>query len=141
MPSQIKLKQLQRDVIHCRQDATPHVSWANVVIKRYLDNLYVMAPLLPHDASTIIPWDEQQPLQLPNNLGILQPEDWAYLGDKVTIRFRQKGETCRPLGRQGHHSLKKLLQEWCVPPWLRDRIPLIYSNEQLVAVVGYCRYE
>ncbi len=30
------------------------------------------------------------------------------------------------------------MQEWNIPVWQRNLIPLIYSNETLVAVVGYC---
>ena len=36
----------------------------------------------------------------------------------------------------GHYAffLKKLLQEEGVVPWMRDRLPLVYSGERLVAV-------
>ena len=34
----------------------------------------------------------------------------------------------------GSGSLKKLLLEYQLPPWLRDRIPLLYVKDQLVAV-------
>ncbi len=33
--------------------------------------------------------------------------------------------------------MKKLYQEWSIPPWLRDSIPLIYLDGQLAAVPGY----
>ncbi len=33
-------------------------------------------------------------------------------------------------------SLKKLLQEAGVPPWERDVIPLVYFDNELVAVAG-----
>jgi tRNA(Ile)-lysidine synthase len=33
-----------------------------------------------------------------------------------------------------HHALKKLFQEQGVPPWLRERTPLIYVHDQLAAV-------
>jgi len=46
---------------------------------------------------------------------------------------------CQPQGRGvQHHKLKKLFQEWQVPPWLRDTIPLIYVDDVLAQVVGYC---
>jgi tRNA(Ile)-lysidine synthase len=34
--------------------------------------------------------------------------------------------------------LKKLFQEWRVPPWQRGQVPLIYVDDDLAAVVGYC---
>ncbi|HHF7367018.1 TPA: tRNA lysidine(34) synthetase TilS [Legionella bozemanae] len=54
---------------------------------------------------------------------------------KVFVRFRQGGEEFSLHGQT--KRLKKLFQEWGVPPWLRERIPLIYFNDKLAAVVGY----
>ena len=59
----------------------------------------------------------------------------------LNIRYRQGGERCQPRGRANHHSLKKLFQEWAVPPWIRSHIPLIYHGNELVQVVGYCLCE
>ena len=54
--------------------------------------------------------------------------------DEFTVRFRRGGEKCRIHQRQVSHSLKKLLQENAVPPWLRDRVPLIYKDDEIIAV-------
>ncbi len=56
---------------------------------------------------------------------------------EVQVRFRSQGERFHPAGRQGSHPLKKLFQEWGVPPWQRAHIPLIYAENELIAVVGY----
>ena len=53
----------------------------------------------------------------------------------IEIRFRQGGEHILLHGQT--KSLKKLFQEWQVPTWLRGRIPLLYVDSQLAAVVGY----
>jgi tRNA(Ile)-lysidine synthase len=34
--------------------------------------------------------------------------------------------------------LKKLFQEWRIPPWERAVIPLIYVGDELAQVLGYC---
>ena len=58
-------------------------------------------------------------------------------GERLQVRWRRGGERCRPRGRPGGSaSLKKLLQEWGVPPWWRDRLPLLYLDEELLAVGG-----
>ena len=69
-------------------------------------------------------------------------------GAALTIRFRQGGERFRPVGRHHGQELKKLLQEAGIPPWERDRLPLIYlpstptlpreggGTQGLLAVVG-----
>jgi len=53
----------------------------------------------------------------------------------LCLKYRQGGELCRPPGGK-NRSLKKLLQEYKVPPWLRDRWPLLYLDEKLIAVPG-----
>ena len=55
-------------------------------------------------------------------------------GERLTLHWRQGGERCRLPGRSGSRSLKNLLQEWDVPPWWRDRVPLLYLEGELLAV-------
>jgi tRNA(Ile)-lysidine synthase len=52
----------------------------------------------------------------------------------LQVTFRQGGERCRPAGREHHHLLKKLLQERGVPPWERERLPLLRLDGELVAI-------
>ncbi len=49
------------------------------------------------------------------------------------LRLRTGGET---LHRRHTRRLKNLLQETGVPPWLRDRLPLIYHQDTLVALAA-----
>ena len=62
----------------------------------------------------------------------------SVLQSGLTLRFRQGGERIKPQGHQHHSPLKNLLPQWNIPPWQRDRIPLLFKQDQLVAVVGYC---
>ncbi|MEX1058385.1 MAG: tRNA lysidine(34) synthetase TilS, partial [Natronospirillum sp.] len=52
----------------------------------------------------------------------------------LQVRFRQGGEYMHPVGRQGGRDLKRLLQESGLPPWWRARVPLVYCQDQLIAV-------
>ena len=52
----------------------------------------------------------------------------------VEIRYRQGGEQIKPSGRTETHDLKKLFQDKGILPWLRDRVPLIYYENELIAV-------
>jgi len=54
----------------------------------------------------------------------------------VTLRLRSGGEALRPHPKAATRSLKNLLQEHNVPPWLRERLPLLYCGDELVCVVG-----
>ena len=53
-------------------------------------------------------------------------ENWVY--------SISSGEEIRPAGLAGTHKLKKLLQEAGVVPWMRERLPLLYAGDELVAV-------
>jgi len=59
------------------------------------------------------------------------------LAQQVTIRFEHNNPVCTPDFRQHSRTLKKILQELVIPPWQRKRLPFVYYNEQLVAVMGY----
>ena len=51
----------------------------------------------------------------------------------LTVAYRKGGEK---LAMRHRRSLKNVFQESGVPPWLRCRLPLIYSGSELVAVAG-----
>ena len=54
----------------------------------------------------------------------------------VTLRLRRGGETLRPGADAATRTLKNLLQEHHIPPWQRDRLPLLYCGDELVCVPG-----
>ena len=53
----------------------------------------------------------------------------------LCVRYRQGGEAMLLPGR-GHRDLKRLLNERGVPAFARGRLPLLYRDEQLLAVAG-----
>lgn len=137
MPSTVKLQQIIDTVVMSRHDASPCVTWPDAEVRRFRYGLYAMQPLLPHDSSWEVLWDATTDLVLPANLGILSAAKYHALtqGKPLTIRFRRGGETMQLPKRAGHHEFKKLMQEWGIPPWQRDRLPLIYRDGELIAVV------
>ncbi|MCH8074090.1 MAG: tRNA lysidine(34) synthetase TilS, partial [Proteobacteria bacterium] len=52
----------------------------------------------------------------------------------LRVRYRQGGEEIRLAGHDCTHKLKKLLQQEGIVPWMRSRLPLLYSGGNLVAV-------
>jgi tRNA(Ile)-lysidine synthase len=55
-------------------------------------------------------------------------------GIALTLRFRRGRELCQLPGRAGRRSLKVLLQGWGIPPWWRDRVPLLCHGDEILAV-------
>ena len=58
----------------------------------------------------------------------------AVVARGIELRFRSGGEEIKLVGHTHTRKLKKLLQEEGVVPWMRERLPLLYSGEDLVAV-------
>jgi tRNA(Ile)-lysidine synthase len=146
MPSFKLLQRIKQDVIAARIDRIPKLTWLNegeqCQLRRYRDQLYLLQNQPAFDTSVIIKWNGINTIQLPANLDDLQAiqsptggiSERLWTQSEITIRFRQGGETCLLPGRQGHRSLKSIFQEANIPPWQRNRIPLIYLNNELAAI-------
>jgi tRNA(Ile)-lysidine synthase len=55
---------------------------------------------------------------------------------KVCVRLRSGGERLQPDPGKPRRTLKNLFQEAGVPPWRRDRLPLLFCDGDLVWVPG-----
>lgn len=140
VPDSRNLKRVFDELIPAGEDAEPLVHWPGAEVRRYRERLFAMPPLAALDEELFMfPW----PGELPEGLGKLTTErvlgkgiKEAYLQNKLTVGWRQGGERIAPPGRSGHHSLKKLYQEAGIPPWERQRRPLIYIDGELAQVAG-----
>lgn len=144
VPSEAVLDQIGA-VLTAAPDCCPEVRWANTEVRRYRDSLFVLPSVAALDPGREYHWPPDTALPLPE-LGVtldrreLESRDIVLPAAALRVRFRRGGERIRLPGRGHSHSLKKLLQERGVPPWLRERLPLVYEDERegerLVAVLG-----
>lgn len=143
LPPARKLEQVFTEVLAAGADRNPCLTWEGAELRRYRQQLYAMAPLpeAPAVELRLLPGLVQD---LGTGLGSLQLQAAEGEGlkaaacpaDGLRIRFRAGGEVCRPAGRSHRRALKKWLQEFAVLPWMRERLPLVYAGEELVAVAG-----
>ncbi|MCS6094965.1 tRNA lysidine(34) synthetase TilS [Shewanella baltica] len=55
----------------------------------------------------------------------------------VSVRYQLAGQCrCHPHSRGKGRELKKLWQEFGVPPWVREKVGFVFYNEQLVMAIG-----
>ncbi len=143
MPSREQLQRLWDEVALSREDAEPQLRLGTHSIRRYRQRLYWLAPMQSLK-DMVISWGGERPLELADNLGSLVFMASAASGltlrrpradETLSVRFQASGEV-NVVGRDRSRSIKKLWQEMNVPPWERERIPLIYYNEQLIAAAG-----
>lgn len=142
-----QLRHILHDVINARADRCPCVRWPGGEVRCYRQMLYAMPPLPAYPPNQIFHWHaaagEWPPLELPG-IGQLRLQQrfsgglrFGALGDfSLTVRFRAGGERFHLAGRRHSQELKKLLQEAQIPPWQRNRLPLLYNQHKLLAVVG-----
>ena len=137
-PDQAALEEFLRQLREADPAATPRLQTRRYVLQRYLDTVYLIEPPAALIRSPLS-CKAGESLQVPG-VGefTLEPtaQEGVWLGpeEELELRWRSGGEPCRPLDRDRSTSLKKLLQERHVPPWWRDRVPLLYLGEELLAV-------
>ncbi|BAJ01220.1 tRNA lysidine(34) synthetase TilS [Shewanella violacea] len=155
-PSQTQLAQSLSQLLTARQDAKVELRLGDLLIRRYQGRAYLGSvidekcelPLhkcIEVDGSSLLDQGAEVSLSLSKHkrLSITKQNssDRVRLPDStqlVSIRFSVKGSTrCHPVNRAKARELKKLWQEYGIPPWERERVPCIFYDEQLVCVVGY----
>ena len=143
-PSTAVLARIVNDVLYSRPDAGPAVRWDRYEVRRYRDEVYCLQQTVNRNTTQVLHWSLSAPLTLPGAGGVLTAAPVSGAGLRraaasaggVRVCWRKGGEVCLPGGRKHHHSLKKLFQEQGIPPWERQRIPLIYIEDQLAMVPG-----
>lgn len=142
-PDSRSVSRIVSEAIPARHDSNAQVRWKGAELHRYGNYIQLTEPLAEFNGSTIRVWDFKAPCRL--EFGELTAEEGYGSGLKkelcngarVEIRYRCGGEKIRLPGRTCRHKVKKLFQETGTPPWLRERVPLIYVGDRLAMVAGF----
>lgn len=124
-----------RDLRDAAGDASPVWKLADGELHRADGRLYWLSadwlapPVLPDPAVVRV----QGTSELPGNgqvqiLGELPAGRWH-------LRYRLGGESLH-LPERGRRDLKRLLNEWRVPAFVRPRLPLLFDGDELMAVAN-----
>ena len=141
LPGAAQLRQIIDEVVHAREDAQPLVTWSGGRARRHDKRLY----LLPADDLQAKPKAGRRftgdKLALGGGLGTLRLRTGmptglsdAVIEAGLELRFRVGGEKIKLSGQEHTRKVKKLLQEENIVPWMRDRVPLLFAGDELVAV-------
>lgn len=141
-PPATRLYQAIHELIPARADAQPLIEWPGAELRRYREHLYVLsAGDAVVDAGQELLTVGTPPVALGPGWGCLTLEadgefgiDPQTVGAGLKLRFRSGGEEFRPCGHERTRKLKKMLQEEGIVPWMRQRLPLLYAGDELVAV-------
>ncbi|MDO4698054.1 MAG: tRNA lysidine(34) synthetase TilS [Pasteurellaceae bacterium] len=150
MPSQAQLQQILQ-LIEAERDKNPQVQLGEKMIRRYQERIYLtekspLAPLfqrkieigevieLPDNLGTIS--RTQNSLQFCKNSDFLPPLQLpeTLRNQPLTIKFGVSGKV-KLFGKFHREEMKKIWQQNGVPVWERQRTPLVFWGDQLVAVL------
>ncbi|MES1992726.1 MAG: tRNA lysidine(34) synthetase TilS [Pseudomonadota bacterium] len=143
LPSTRMLAAIADQLARADADRQILLGYPGVEIRRHQGRAYAGPPLAPVP-DVKLPWlTPSQPLALPGDLGRLvldagpgglDPQ--ALAGRCLEVGFRRGGERiCLP-GYAHHRMLTELCRRAGLAPWVRDRLPLLWVDGALAAVVN-----
>ena len=144
MPHAAQLDDMLHQLRDARDDAAVCIEFGEWQVRRYQDKVFVIRSLGEFDRDIAVAWRGEVELEWPpmgGHLSFIMAQGRGISLEKlqqaeVTLRLRSGGESLRPHPNSATRSLKNLLQEQSVPPWQRERLPLLYCGDELVCVVG-----
>ncbi len=144
MPQEVQLDDMLRQLLEARADAAVCVRFGAWQVRRYQSKAYAFPEPGEFDPGFERAWSGEGDVHWPALNAQLRFTRSLGKGISlarlqrapVTLRLRRGGEVLRPHSQAATRSLKNLLQEYRIPPWQRERLPLMYCGDELVSVVG-----
>jgi tRNA(Ile)-lysidine synthase len=137
LPSFDALSRLDREVLRARPDAAPLLAWGGTELRRFRDALYLMPRLpAPPARDVALEWDGRAELRLPPGCGVLAALKPARAELPLRVVFARGGERLKPAGSRYTRTLRNLFQEEAIPPWMRERMPLLHIDGELAGIAG-----
>jgi tRNA(Ile)-lysidine synthase len=138
-PSEARLADMLRQLVGAAADARTRIVLDDVEIGRHRGRIAVH--LTPPGAFELL-WQGEPEVALPGGVLAFQRKLGAGLAGpkleraRVMLRSRVGGERIRLAVDRPTRTVKQLLQEAHVPPWLRQSLPLVWCDDDLAAVPG-----
>lgn len=149
LPSATKLENLTQQLLSMRNDHQFCIEIDEYQIRCFKDAIYFLGrqsqQVATEDYSSVsFTWnhESEQVVQWGSDtVHFVQLKSQGIACQKIidrplTIRRRVGGENFKPASNRPRRSLKNLLQEAHVPPWERNRLPLLFCEDQLIWVPG-----
>lgn len=139
MPSRAQLSELKAQILDAsRQDSEAMVHTGSCSFAAHKNRLFCWPQgALPERFPE--KWLTEQALSLGNGWELIatevEPSELGlWLMPELELHGRETFKRAQPVSRQHSQSTKKLLQEQGLEPWLRDHIPFVAYQGQLLAV-------
>ncbi|MGH8191992.1 MAG: tRNA lysidine(34) synthetase TilS [Rhodanobacteraceae bacterium] len=144
IPADAQRRELERQVAEASEDAVPCLAWHGAEVRIWNGRLHASPPLPALPEAWRSEWNGE-PLALPEGCGTLVaeatdgsvPATGTIFEPPLVVRLRRGGERLKPAGDPHSRELRDLFQQARIPPWLRARCPLIYLDDELIAVADF----
>ena len=139
-PDQRWLEEALAQLMACRPDAETCLSTRDGELRVYRGELYCLPPqppppdVLPWAGESVLSWAGGQVRFMAQATGGIAPE--ALASAPVRLCPRQGGERLQAVLGRPRRSVRNLLQEAGMPPWVRARLPCLWIGERLAWVGG-----
>ncbi len=144
MPSQKIMDQIYTQIISAKKDAQINIHISSEMSVRAYKNFLWLVKIKKEKNSYDLIWKGEDIFELPGSGKLLfkpclgKGISLEKVGSSILrIQNRKGGERFKPKRNQPTRTLKYLLQEMNMPPWEREFLPIIYSEDMLVAVPNY----
>ena len=130
--------QLRDQLIAARQDANPKIVWQHWQFRRYQEQLFRLPKHLAVATDLELSWHLGDMIDLPSGQWQWQQHEFGFSPELMQhtwqLKARRGGEVLHLQGRIGQWPLKKTLQDANLPPWQREQIHILNTQDQLVGV-------
>ncbi|MGH8663692.1 MAG: tRNA lysidine(34) synthetase TilS, partial [Burkholderiales bacterium] len=141
-PSLARTREMLRQLTSARTDAQPAIDLERISVRRFRGwielvalDLFALGPL--EREREPLPWNGERSVRLGDGAELIATPSRGngisavrLRAAAVTIRRRHGGERIRIARTGATRTLKNLLQEAGVAPWVRARMPLVYCGER-----------
>ena len=140
-PSTARLTESLRQMFDAAEDQLPAVEWGDRALRRYRQRLFLTAANPPR-LEQARRWFVSKGARIDLGPGLgqlcwatqLGGIDASRLPATLLVRPRQGGETLRPAPRAKTQSVQHLYQSHGVLPWMRDSLPMVAAEDELLSV-------
>jgi tRNA(Ile)-lysidine synthase len=143
-PSTLQMDELMRQLRHARKAANVALESAGYALRRFRDRLYLVRQLDYPSIDATAEWNGRMRWPVPSfggvlimrrGIGVGMADRWVQSG-RVSARLRTAGARIRLHAASGSRTLKNVFQEAGLPPWERERLPLVHIDGELAFVPG-----
>ena len=143
MPDEARVAEMTQQLFDARMDGSVRIEHEGLELRRFRDRIR-LEPAVPAAGAWQVEWLGQPEVSLAGDVGTVRFE--AVIGEGIAASRsvepgwhfapRAGGERLRLDPRRPSRTLKNLLRENDVPPWQRERIPLLFHGGHLVWAPG-----